>query len=70
MLIIDRFEGDYAVCEEDGAKMRNIPRSLLPPGAKEGDVLAPEGGRFRVDEQGTQARRRRIDGLMKDIFDQ
>lgn len=39
MLIIDRFEGDFAVVEYKEGRTFNLPRSLLPPGAKEGDVL-------------------------------
>lgn len=36
--IIDRFEGDFAVCEIDG-QMKNLPRALFPEDAKEGDVF-------------------------------
>ncbi|KJS16652.1 MAG: hypothetical protein VR69_08290 [Peptococcaceae bacterium BRH_c4b] len=38
MLVIDRFEGDWAVMEL-GRKVFNIPRLLLPAEAKEGDVI-------------------------------
>ena len=36
-VIIDRFEGDFAVVECDG-RMMNIPRALVG-GAKEGDAV-------------------------------
>ena len=36
-VIIDRFEGGYAVAELDG-KMLNVPRELFA-GAKEGDAI-------------------------------
>lgn len=38
MIVIDRFEGNFAVCEMDG-QMVNIPRSCIPPQAGEGSAL-------------------------------
>ncbi|NSW81953.1 MAG: DUF3006 domain-containing protein [Syntrophothermus sp.] len=38
MLIVDRIEDDWAVLELDGTVF-NVPRRLLPAGAKEGQVL-------------------------------
>ncbi len=38
--IVDRFEGDLAVVEVDGGAMLDLPRWLLPRGAREDDVLA------------------------------
>jgi DUF3006 family protein len=37
--IIDSFEEDSAQIEEDGVRVIHVPRSILPPGAREGDVL-------------------------------
>lgn len=37
-VIIDRFEGDFAVCEVDEGKFINIPRELVGA-AKEGDAI-------------------------------
>lgn len=39
MIKIDRFEGEYAVCEIAGT-MVDIPKSELPDGAVEGSVLS------------------------------
>ena len=62
MLIIDRFEGKYAIIEtSDG--MANIPVADLPPGAKEGDVLT-----ISIDKKGTANRRENIGKLMNDLF--
>ena len=46
ILVIDRFEGKYAILEtQDKATLNfNFPRHLLPTGAKEGLVL-----RFNID---------------------
>jgi len=58
-LIIDRFEGKYAILESQNKNslIFNFPRSLLPKGAKEGSIL-----RFNinVDEKETETIRRNI----------
>jgi hypothetical protein len=59
MLIIDRFEGDFAVVE-DGEQRAEIKRALLPPRAKEGDVLVLENEVYRVDAEATKARRAEV----------
>lgn len=41
-VIIDRFEGDFAVVELENKSFANMPKSLLPQGAKEGSVLSIE----------------------------
>ncbi|MBC7341775.1 MAG: DUF3006 domain-containing protein [Clostridia bacterium] len=63
--IVDRFEGDWAVIEY-GRRRFNFPRELLPPGAKEGDVL-----RFSVsvDPEATDRRQREIQKLMDLVFE-
>lgn len=38
--IIDAIEEDVASIEEDGERMRQLPVWMLPPGAREGTVLA------------------------------
>ena len=62
MLIIDRFDGDYAVVET-GKGLVNIPRSDIPDKAREGDVLLLE-----IDESGTNARNERIEDKAKKLF--
>ena len=42
-LIIDRFEGTYAICEDQEKKMFAISLNELPQGAKPGDVLQISG---------------------------
>jgi hypothetical protein len=58
-LIIDRFEGKYAILEsqEENPLIFNFPRSLLPKGAKEGTVLSFN---IDLDEKETEARRKNI----------
>ena len=67
MLIIDRIEGDTAVCES-GADTLNIPLSQLKGSPKSGDVLKRKGEIYIIDESSTAARRRRMAELQNDIF--
>ncbi len=66
MLIIDRFEGDYAVVE-DGDTMLNIRRDFIEEGAGEGDVLAVMDTFYVVDKAATDKRRREISEMIRKI---
>lgn len=61
-VIIDRFEGDYAVVETEDKIMVNLPK-LLIPGAKEGDVIS-----ISIDEEETKKRKDNISKLMDDLW--
>ena len=69
MLIIDRFESKYAICEGDDLKMFAIPRDEVPDGAKEGDCLViTEAGELIIDVAETEARRKKNAELQKKLF--
>ena len=38
--IIDRFEGIYAVCEDEERQFVNIEKTALPAGAREGSSIS------------------------------
>ncbi|AET68177.1 Protein of unknown function (DUF3006) [Desulfosporosinus orientis DSM 765] len=65
MLIIDRYEGDWAVIENGGITF-NLPRSLLPHDVKEGDVITIS---ISVDQSATNERRQKGLEIMKGFFD-
>jgi hypothetical protein len=67
--IIDRFEGDWAVCESADGKMVDIEKSKLPKNAEVGDVIILENGHFRVDKEETDKRRKEIEDLMNELFE-
>lgn len=68
-LIIDRFEGTYAICEDQEKKMFAISLNELPQGAKPGDVLQISGaGELSVDQEETQRRRKKMAGLQSKFF--
>ncbi|MFT9076454.1 DUF3006 domain-containing protein [Ethanoligenens sp.] len=66
--IIDRFEGTFAVLEGSGGKMRDVLKSCLPMGAKQGDVLTETNGIFSVDAAATKRRAEAIAEQMNDLF--
>lgn len=68
-LIIDRFEGTYAICEDQEKKMFAISLNELPQGVKPGDVLQISGaGELSVDQEETQRRRKKMAGLQSKLF--
>lgn len=78
-VIIDRFEGVYAICEEQPAgkpkgkkdvRYYGIELTELPEGAKEGDVLRiGDDGTLKIDQQATKARREKIQKLQNSVWE-
>ena len=62
MLTIDRFEGEFAIVETSNGFV-NIPKSDIPKTALEGDILI-----LSLDENETELRKKRIDGMMNSLF--
>ena len=52
-IVIDRFDGDYAVCETgSGCEPVYVPRIRLPAFASEGDALVlSEDGVYAIDAE-------------------
>lgn len=61
--IIDRFEGEFAVCELEDMSIVNIPKDALPPEAHEGDSIL-----VTIDSVETEGRKEKIKKLMDDLF--
>ncbi len=62
-VVVDRFEGDYAVVIfEEGKININVPRFVLPEGTEEGTWLKVS---FKLAESETERRRKKI----QDLFD-
>ncbi|OQB14934.1 MAG: hypothetical protein BWY15_00748 [Firmicutes bacterium ADurb.Bin193] len=62
-LTIDRFEGNFAVCETETREMVNIPLLVLP-GAVEGDII-----NIVIDKSETEQQRKKIEKLMNDVWE-
>ncbi|ASS90575.1 MAG: DUF3006 domain-containing protein [Bacillaceae bacterium] len=67
--IIDRFENDIAVCEDENGKIIEILKSQLPKNAETGDVIIQKNNRYYVDKQETSKRRQEIEELMDELFE-
>ncbi|MGN1400824.1 MAG: DUF3006 domain-containing protein [Bacillus sp. (in: firmicutes)] len=68
-LIVDRLEGKLAVCERPDKTMINIPIEELPSGIKAGDVISSTKKGYVIDKDTTEKRRKRIEELMKDLWE-
>jgi len=68
-IIIDRFEGSYAVCEKEDRTMINIERIDVPFQAKEGDVLSIDRNLITIDIEETEKRRQNIEKLTEDLWE-
>jgi hypothetical protein len=66
---IDRFEGDFAVCEKPDRTMINIKKDRLPAEVKEGDVLIINGNNIKIDTSSTATRAKEIKDLMDKLWD-
>ncbi|OBR93606.1 MULTISPECIES: DUF3006 domain-containing protein [Clostridium] len=67
-VIIDRFEGPYAVCEKEDKTMMDIKRINLPIEAKEGYVLDVYGDEITIDLEETQNRKKHMEYITKDMW--
>lgn len=69
ILVIDRFEGTYAICEDKDQKFFAIETSELPVGATEGTVLEiDDEGVLHINEEKTAARRSKIKKLQDKLW--
>jgi len=68
-LIIDRYEGKYAICEDKEQKYFAIELSELPRDAKPGCVLViSDEGELSLDTEETERRRQRILEKQRRVF--
>ncbi|WP_139904698.1 DUF3006 domain-containing protein [Clostridium thermarum] len=67
-VVIDRFEGNYAVCEKEDRTIIDISRDKLPPEAKVGDVLIITEDVIVIDIERTKEKKREIEELTKDLW--
>ncbi len=66
---IDRFEGNYAVCEANDKSMLTIEKSKLPRSAREGDILIISGDKITIDVKGTREKKKNIKKLVDDLWE-
>ena len=67
VLVVDRIEGDIAVCENrKTGKMQNINIKDLPENIEEGNILRWQNGKYEIDT--SQEINDRIEQKMKDVW--
>lgn len=69
MYIIDRFEGEFAICEDENKKMHPIKKVELPKGVQEGDCIRPIENGYVIDVEATNNRKEKISKLMNSLFE-
>lgn len=67
--VLDRFEGEYAVCENNRKEILNINKDKIPAEAKEGDVLKIGSNEITIDREETEKRKREVEKLMEDLWE-
>ena len=70
ILIVDRIEGDIAVCENrSNGVMINIQLSKLPAETKEGMVIRYFDGKYSIDSEEQDNIENRIKDKMDDLWE-
>jgi hypothetical protein len=68
-LIIDRFEGNYAVCEREDKSTVKVPKYKLPLECYEGDCLILDAdGMYQKDKEAAKTREKSIKDKMSRLF--
>lgn len=69
-LVIDRIEGNIAICENRYSKViTEIDLSKLPEGSKEGTIIKYLDGEYVIDEEEQLKIEQRIKQMMDDLWD-
>lgn len=66
--IIDRVEGNIAVCEDDKGNMININIKYIIGKIKEGSVIIKKNSLYYIDENLTKKRKKEIEELVKGLW--
>ncbi|MGN0635284.1 MAG: DUF3006 domain-containing protein [Acutalibacteraceae bacterium] len=67
---IDRFEERFAVLISDAEETRTVLRTVLPPEAKEGEIVLFSDGRWVLLPEETEQLRRELFSLQESLFDE
>lgn len=65
---IDRIDSGRAVLVGEDEKLLEISSSMLPKGAKEGDVLQYHQGKFTIDKERTDQRRKEVARMLAKLL--
>ena len=66
---IDRFSGEFAVCEnQTTGEFINIPKFLIESSARPGDIIKKENDKFIIDIEKTKKAKEEIKTLANSLF--
>lgn len=68
MIILERFEEQFAVLEING-ELKNVSRDMLADNIPQGSVLKLVNGRYFADNEATEKRRSEIAALQDSLFE-
>jgi len=68
-LVLDRFEGNFAVCETEDRNTINLDRKKIPPDAKVGDILIVDNNNITVSVDLTKKRKKEIQSLVDELWE-
>lgn len=69
-LVVDRIEGEFAVCETEEGIMVNICLSDFPFAVKEGSVIYENNGNYELSVVEEERRRKELFELAESLFDE
>ena len=61
--VIDRYEGAYAILQDNFGKMYDVLRDELPISSHEGDILNENYGEYVFDEKATEISREKMQNI-------
>ncbi len=67
MLIVDRFEGDYAIIENED-EYYDVKKDRLPKDCREGDILILKNNVYTIDKKQTKLHKEFIRELQRSSF--
>lgn len=68
--IVDRFEGEFAICEDETGAMHDIKKALLPANTAVGDCFEEINGAYVLDTQETARRRKAIRSKLESLWEE
>lgn len=74
MIYLDRFEGNFAVLEEETENgetvTKNVERRLISEDCREGDVIIFDGKKYATDVIATELREAEMLDLLRELTDE
>lgn len=67
-VVIDRFEGEYAVCEQEDGSILQIEKQKIPREAGEGSVLFINGDKIVLDKKETLKKKKEMNKWMENLW--